>query len=144
MDATRPNFAQDGELARRFYIICESDESFQSISAGHGSGRDLKGVADFANGRQCAKNFGNALDSDLTAGGAYVTAETKQSFKGFYRVSADKNAAFTRSFVQFDGEGETANARQRAIGGHAAVALKNVCLRRDPGSPYPFLSGVPE
>jgi hypothetical protein len=29
--------------------------------------RDLKGVADFANGRECAKNFGNALGSNLTA-----------------------------------------------------------------------------
>jgi hypothetical protein len=42
----------------------------------------------------------------------------------------------TRSFVQFDGEGETANARQRAIGGHAAVTLKGICLRKDPRSPY--------
>jgi Carbohydrate-selective porin, OprB family len=37
----------------------------------------------------------------------------------------------TRSFVQFDGEGDTANARARAIGGHAAETLKNVCLRKD-------------
>ena len=41
-----------------------------------------------------------------------------------------------RSFVQFDGEGETANARQRAIGGHSAELLENVCLRKDPHSPY--------
>ena len=98
----------------RFYVICESDRSFRAISAGHGSGRDLKGAADFANGRECAKNFGNAMDSDLTAGGAYVTGETKTSFKGYYRVSATQDAVLMRSFVQFDGEGETANARQRA------------------------------
>jgi hypothetical protein len=136
MDATRPNDLGDGKLGRRFYIICESDRSFRAISAGHGGGRDLKGIADFANGRQCAKNFGNAMDSKLTAGGAYVTAETKTSFKGYYRASAKKDAVFTRSFIQFDGEGETANARQREIGGHPAELLRNVCLRRDPHSPY--------
>jgi hypothetical protein len=136
MDATRPNDLDDGELGRRFYVICESDRSFRAISAGHGSGRDLGGIADFANGRQCAKNFGNAMDSDLTAGGAYVTGETKTSFKGYYHVSAKEDAVLMRSFVQFDGEGETANARQREIGGHAAVVLKGVCLLKDPRSPY--------
>jgi hypothetical protein len=136
MDATRPNDLGDGQLGRRFYVICEADRSFRAISAGHGGGRDLKGIADFANGRRCAKNFGNALDSKLTAGGAYVTRETKTSFKGYYRVSAKQDAVLIRSFVQFDGEGETANARQREIGGHATVLLRAVCLRKDPRSPY--------
>ncbi|MCP1845606.1 hypothetical protein ACVIHI_008925 [Bradyrhizobium sp. USDA 4524] len=136
MDATRPNDLGDGKLGRRFYVVCESERSFRAISAGHGGGRDLKGVADFANGRRCAKNFGNAMDSNLTAGGAYVTGETKTSFKGYYRVSAKQDAVLIRSFVQFDGEGETANARQREIGGHPAELLRNVCLRKDPRSPY--------
>jgi hypothetical protein len=136
MDATRPNDLGGGKLGRRFYVICESERSFRVISAGHGSGRDLKDIAVFENGRQCAKNFGNAMDSKLTAGGAYVTAETKTSFKGYYRVSATKDAALARSFLQFDGEGETANARQREIGGHAAELLRNVCLRKDPHSRY--------
>ncbi|MCC8937538.1 hypothetical protein H8A99_13920 [Bradyrhizobium sp. Arg68] len=136
MDATRPNDLGDGKLGRRFYVICESDRSFSAISAGHGGGRDLNGIADFANGRHCAKNFGNAMDSSLTAGGAYVTGETKTSFKGYYRVSAKQDAVLIRSFVQFDGEGETANARQREIGGHPAELLRNVCLRKDPRSPY--------
>jgi hypothetical protein len=118
MDATRPNDLGDGNLGRRFYVICESERSFRAISAGHGGGRDLKGFADFANGRRCAKNFGNAMYSTLTTGGAYVTGETKTSFKGYYRVSAKQDAVLIRSFVQFDGEGETANARQREIGGH--------------------------
>jgi hypothetical protein len=132
MDATRPNDPSGG----RFYIICESNRSFHAISAGHGSGRDLKGAADFSNGRECAKNFGNAMDSDLTAGGAYVTGEARTSFKGYYRVSTTQDAVFMRTFLQFDGEGETANARRRAIGGHAAAALKGVCLRKKPSSPY--------
>jgi hypothetical protein len=136
MDATRPNDASDGGPGHRFYVICESDRSFHAISAGHGSGRNLNGIADFANGRRCAKNFGNANDSYLTAGGAYVTAETKASFKGYYRASAGRNAVLMRSFVQFDGEGETANARQREIGGHAAVLLRGICLLKDPSNPY--------
>ena len=136
MDATLPNDLSDGEPGRRFYIVCEAARSFRAISAGHGGGRDLSGVAEFANGRACAKNFGNAMDSDLTAGGAYVTAETKTSFKGYYRNFANQETVLTRSFVQFDGEGETANARRRAIGGHAAVTLKGVCLQKDPRSPY--------
>ena len=82
MDATRPNDLSDGKAGSRFYVICESDRSFRAISAGHGGGRDLKGIAYFANGRRCAKNFSNAMDSKLTAGGAYVTGETKTSFKG--------------------------------------------------------------
>lgn len=136
MDATRPSDPDDGGLGRRFYIICEADHSFRAISAGHGSGRNLKGVADFANGRQCAKNFSNALDSELTAGGAYVTAETNETFKGYYRASRGHDEILVRSFVQFDGEGETANARQRLIGGHAAQVLRGMCRLRNPGSPY--------
>jgi len=76
------------------------------------------------------------MDSRLTAGGAYVTGETKTSFKGYYRASAKQDAVLIRSFIQFDGEGETANARQREIGGHPAELLRNVCLRKDPHSPY--------
>ena len=136
MDATRPSDLGNGQSGRRFFIICETKRSFSAISSGHGSGRDLKGAADFANGRRCAKNFSNALSSELTAGGAYVTAEIKTSFKGYYAVSANHGEALLRSFLQFDGEGETANARIRAIGGHAAQVLRGLCLRKMPGSSY--------
>ncbi|QQO23472.1 hypothetical protein JJB98_27830 [Bradyrhizobium diazoefficiens] len=136
MDATRPNDSSEGKFGGRFYVICESNRSFRTISAGHGGGRHLKGIADFANGRRCAKNFSNAPDSELTAGGAYLTGETKTSFKGYFRASAKQEAVLIRSFVQFEGEGETANARQREIGGHPAELLRNVCLRKDPRSPY--------
>src|SRR5262249_60407937 len=91
MDATRTGYLSDGEVGRRFYVICEADRSFRATSAGHGGGGNLKGIADFANGRRCAKNFSNAMDSELTAGGAYVTGETKASFKGYYRVSAKQD-----------------------------------------------------
>ena len=131
MDATRP-----GGLGRRFYVICEANRTFRAVPAGHGSGLNLAGYANFANGQQCAKNFGNAMDSKLTTGGPYITAEEKTSFKGYYRASGGKDAVLIRSFVQFDGEGEAANARPRAIGGHPAVVLKGICLRKNPGSPY--------
>ena len=136
MDATRPHDSSDGGSGRRFYIICESERSFRAIAAGHGGGRSLRGIADFSNGRRCAKHFSNAMSSSLTAGGVYVTGETKTSFKGYYRVSGKQKMALMRSFVQFDGEGETANAEQRAIGGHAAVSIKGPCLLREPRSPY--------
>ncbi|MGZ8400776.1 MAG: hypothetical protein ACXWVI_05720 [Methyloceanibacter sp.] len=131
MDATRP-----AGFGRRFYVICEDARSFRAVPAGHGNGRNLQGIANFANGVRCAKNFSNAMDSKLTTGGAYMTEETITSFKGYYRDSAGKFVAFNRSFVQFDGEGDTANARPRAIGGHPAVLLRGVCLRKDPKSPY--------
>lgn len=134
MDATRPHAL--GKVGHRFYIICEADRSFRAMSSGHGGGRRLNGIANFANGKRCARNFGNAMGSRLTTGGAYVTSETITSFKGFYPVSGGRHAALVRSFVQFDGEGETANARPREIGGHAAVLLRGMCLRKKPDSPY--------
>ncbi|MFW8588744.1 hypothetical protein ACOJBM_39775 [Rhizobium beringeri] len=136
MDATRPNDLTDGPSGGRFYIICEGEQSFQAISSGHGGGRNLPGGANFTNGRQCAKNFGNALNSNLTAGGAYLTSEIKTSFKGYYSVSPKQDAFLTRSFVQFDGIGETANARQRAIGGHASALVSGICMMKNPNSPF--------
>ena len=130
MDATRP-----AGLGRRFYVICEADRTFRAVPSGHGNGRNIKGIANFANGIRCAKNFSNALDSKLTTGGPYVTAEIRTSFKGYYRA-AGKNAALLRSFLQFEGEGDTANARERAIGGHPAVVLRVQCRRKDPDSTY--------
>ena len=131
MDATRP-----GGLGRRFYVICEASRTFRAVPSGHGNGRNLKGIADFANGARCAKNFSNAMDSKLTTGGPYMTAEIKTSFKGYYRAAGGKSVPLMRSFVQFDGEGDTANARPRAIGGHPGVIVAQHCRRKAPGSPY--------
>ena len=130
MDATRP-----AGFGRRFYVICEAEQNFRAVPSGHGSGRNVAGV-NFTNGIQCAKNFSNAMDSKLTTGGSYVTEETITRFKGYYRNAAGKYVAFSRSFVQFDGEGDTANARPRAIGGHPAAVLRVACRRKDPDSPY--------
>lgn len=139
MDATRPSVARSGGVARRFYIICEHDLSFRAISSGYGNGRRLPGV-NFANGRRCAKNFSNAEGSKLTTGGGYVTAETRTSFKGYYRTRG-KSVPLLRAFVQFEGEGDTANARERAIGGHSAVLLRRMCLRKNPDSPFANAKG---
>lgn len=134
MDATRPS-AVGKHLGRRFYIICEVDQKFEAISSGYGNGRNLRGLANFANGRRCAKNFSNAEGSKLTTGGAYVTGEEITSFKGYYR-SGGKLTPLLRTFIQFDGEGDTANARPRAIGGHPSVLLRASCRRKDPDNPY--------
>ncbi|MBN9220663.1 MAG: hypothetical protein J0I79_22170 [Mesorhizobium sp.] len=142
MDATRPGDLGNGVLGRRYYIVCEASQSFRAISSGHGGGRNLKGTVDFSNGRRCVKNFGNAMDSELTAGGAYMTRETKTSFKGYYRTAAKQDAAFVRTFIQFDGEGEAANARQRVIGGHAAQVLRTMCMRKSPKSSYADHDGM--
>ena len=133
-DATRPSTSRNGRPGRRFYIICEADKSFRAISSGYGNGRKLQ-RANFSNGRQCAKNFSNAEGSKLTTGGSYVTAETRTSFKGYHRLSGRKKP-FHRTFLLFDGEGDTANAREREIGGHPAVFLKWQCRYRNPKSPH--------
>ncbi|MFY0634881.1 MAG: murein L,D-transpeptidase catalytic domain family protein [Vannielia sp.] len=128
MDATKPGGSG------RYYIICEQQQVFRAVSSGHGNGRKLQ-KANFSNGRQCARNFSNAEGSNLTMGGEYVTAETRTSFKGYVRQSG-KLTPFQRTFLLFDGRGETANARERAIGGHQAVFVKWQCRVKMPGSPF--------
>ncbi len=131
-DATRPNgVGQQG----RFYIICEDAHVFRVMSSGHGNGLNIPGVADFANGPVCSKNFSNAQNSYLTMGGAYVTAEEKTSFKGYYKQDG-KYVPLLRTFIRYDGEGETADARARQIGGHPSVVVRQQCRIKAPGNPY--------
>jgi hypothetical protein len=132
-DATRPSTV-NGRPGRRFYVICEGNRTFRSVSSGYGNGRKLQ-KANFSNGRQCARNFSNAEGSKLTMGGNYVTAESRTSFKGYYSQSGQRKP-FYRTFLLFDGEGETSNARERAIGGHPAVFLKWQCRLKNPRSPH--------
>ncbi len=129
-DATRPAVS-----GRRFYVICEANKTFRAVPSGHGSGRNLPGVADLSNSVRCAKNFSNAENSKLTTGGGYVTAETRTSFKGYYRADGSYQP-LVRSFLQFEGEGETANARARAIGGHPGLIVSWICRMKYPSSPY--------
>ncbi|WP_068297894.1 murein L,D-transpeptidase catalytic domain family protein [Pararhodobacter sp. CCB-MM2] len=134
MDATRPSTASGGGPGDRFYIICEESETFRAVSSGYGSGRTLP-EADFRNGRECARHFSNAEGSNLTMGGAYLTAETRTSFKGFY-TEAGERVPFERTFLLFDGMGETDNAREREIGGHVAMFLRWQCRFSSPESPH--------
>ncbi|TDX29231.1 murein L,D-transpeptidase catalytic domain family protein [Rhodovulum visakhapatnamense] len=139
MDATRPSTARGGTPGRRFYVICEAQKSFRAVSSGHGNGRKLR-RADFSNDRDCARHFSNAEGSKLTAGGPYVTAETRTSFKG-YVGAANRRVPFYRTFLLYDGEGETANARERAIGGHPAVLVRWQCRFRNPESTHADAEG---
>lgn len=134
MDATRPSADPDGAPGRRFYTICEGSKTFRATSAGYGNGRKLA-AADFSNARQCARHFSNAEGSKLTMGGEYVTAETRTSFKGYIREGGALKP-FSRTFLLFDGIGETSNARERAIGGHPAHFLKWQCRKEDPENPH--------
>nr|WP_299927788.1 murein L,D-transpeptidase catalytic domain family protein [uncultured Pelagimonas sp.] len=134
MDATRPSTGPSGAPGQRFYIICENNKTFRAVSSGYGNGRKLP-QANFANGRHCARHFSNAEGSKLSAGGYYMTAETRTSFKGYYTRSG-KRVPFYRTFLLFDGEGETRNARERAIGGHQATFLKWQCRMQQPDSSH--------
>jgi hypothetical protein len=132
-DATRPSTGADGTPGARFYVICEEEETFRAVYSGYGNGRSLP-EADFSNERECARNFSNAEGSNLTMGGAYVTAETRTSFKGYFTQSGER-VPFHRTFLLFDGMGETENAREREIGGHVAMFLRWQCRIEDPESP---------
>ncbi len=139
MDATRPSTASNGRPAERYYIICEEQQSFRAVSSGYGSGRELP-EANFRNGRECARHFSNALDSNLTMGGSYLTAEARTSHKGYYEQGG-QSVPFNRTFLVFDGMGETSNARDRAIGGHMATFHRTQCLMSAPNSPHANESG---
>ncbi|WP_108683346.1 hypothetical protein [Methyloceanibacter sp. wino2] len=134
-DATRP-----GEGAKRFYAICENKQTFRAVTSGHGAGRNFEGLANVSNNARCAKNFSNAANSHLTTGGGYLTAETRTSFKGYYS-EAGGYQPLVRSFVQYTGEGDTANARSRAIGGHSAAIVRWQCRLKMPSSKYADKSG---
>ncbi|MEM9107155.1 MAG: hypothetical protein AAGC96_16005 [Pseudomonadota bacterium] len=64
-----------------------------------------------------------------------MTAESRTSFKGYY-LRSGKRQQFHRTFLLYDGEGDTSNSRERAIGGHPAVFLKWQCRLKRPSSPY--------
>ena len=100
MDATRPNEAGNGASGHRFYVICEADYSFRAISAGHGGGRDLKGTADFANGRRCAKNFGNALEFETDGWRRVCDTRDENVFQRLLPRVTKQNAVLIRLGVK--------------------------------------------
>jgi hypothetical protein len=58
------------------------------------------------------QEFWQCVGFEPDSGGAYVTHETKTSFKGYYRNSTKQDAVLIRSFVQFDGRRD--RQRQKA------------------------------
>ena len=97
--------------------------------------RSQRGGREFLERYQLRKEFQQRDGFQADDGRPLRDGRDRTSFKGYYRASG-KYVAFSRSFVQFDGEGDTANARPRAIGGHPAAVLRISCLRKAPESPY--------
>lgn len=64
-----------------------------------------------------------------------MTAEERISFKGYHLVGGKKKPLL-RTFLSFDGEGDTANARERDIGGHGAFFLRWQCRYKHTKSQY--------
>ena len=121
---------------RRFYVICEADRSFRAISSGHGGGRNLKGIANFANGKRCAQELRQRHGLQADDRRSLCDERGDHVFQGILpRLRRKATRPLSRSFVQFDGEGETANARPREIGGHAAVLLRGVVSSKEAGQP---------
>ena len=135
MDATRPE--GDGKLGRRFYVICETDRDVSRCFSGSRQRSRFERDREFRK-RNTVREELQQCDEFQTDDRRGLCDEREEIafFKGYYRGSAGKDAVLLRSFVQFDGEGDAANARQRAIGGHPAMLLRGVCLRKDPDSPY--------
>lgn len=147
MDATKPHLLNQKQsdagspvqIGHRLYLICESLGIFKALPAGHGGGINLSKrdpTLNLKNGRHCAKYFGNVQDSNFTMGGLYLTGDTDIFFKGRLKQTDGSYCDFYRPFLNMVGEGETANAKQRAIGAHPAVlfnASKELC---DLSSPH--------
>ena len=119
-----PTILGDGKLGRRFYVICEANRSFRAISAGHGGGRDLKGIVDLANGRQCAKNFSNAMDSKLTAGGPYMTANTARLLKDIIASQREKTQFWCARSCSL-----TAKAKPQTPDSASSAGIRPYCWR---------------
>ncbi len=133
MDATRPHLLNEKEadkgaamvLGNRLYLICESLGIFKALPVSHGGGIDLKkqNGPDLKNGRHCAKYFGNIDSTYLTMGGRYMTDIMKYFYKGKVRQKDGGYCDYSRPFLTFTGEGETANAKERAIGAHPVLKM---------------------
>jgi hypothetical protein len=134
MDATRPSTGSDGGPGQRFYVICEAEETFRAVSSGYGNGRSLPGRT-FSNERECARNFSNAEGSNLTMGGAYLTAETRTSFKGYFSDGGERVPFTAPSFCS------TAWARRRTRASAKSAAMwrcscAGSAATSDPESPH--------
>jgi hypothetical protein len=134
MDATKRHDMGGEEMppGDRAYLICEDTHTFMPFSAGHGAGT---AVLHAQNSKGCAKHFGNAYGSNMTTGGTYWTGTINRSIKGKLRNGEGTFSVYSRSFLRFEGEGLTGNAKKRDLGLHAAVALTDGCYQHEPSNP---------
>lgn len=117
-----------GATNNRAYLICEEQKIFFPFSSGHGSGAKIEGLK-LGNPRECARNFGNAMGSSLTAGGRFMTGKAHNFYKGEVGVHDGEHKSFCRWFMDFEGVGENSNARDRDLGLHPAVLGKKGCYK---------------
>lgn len=119
-----------GAVNNRAYLICEDQKIFFPFSSGHGSGAKIDGLK-LANPRECASNFGNAMGSNLTAGGRFMTGKAHNIYKGELGAHDGMHKPYCRWFMDFEGVGENSNARERDLGLHPAVIGKKGCYKAD-------------
>ena len=132
----RPGLLTDGHsVGKRLYLICESLHIFAALPVGHGMGVKI-GNLDMTNAKNCDQNFGNALNSNLTMGGNFMTDTMIHSYKGEVMQPDGSACAYSRPFINLIGEGETSNAPDREIGVHPTIVLDDGCYRCQPDSPH--------
>ena len=118
----------DGKLGPRFHVIC-GRPIVRCDSAGHGAAA-IQGIVDFANGQAGARRTSAMRWIRRDGRWAYVTAETRTSFKGYYGASAKQDAVLIRCWFSLRAKAKWANARQREIGGHVVQLLRNVVFEK--------------
>jgi hypothetical protein len=149
-DMTRPHLLNEKDVTsgkadpitgNRLYLICESLGIFKALPVAHGGGIDLTKQdkdLNLKNGMRCAKNFGNVMGSLFTMGGDYLTGDLENSYKGKVLQKDGSACDYSRPFLDFTGEGETANADKddRDIGAHPVILIGEGSYRcTAPGDP---------
>ena len=98
--------------------------------------RSQRGGREFLERYQLREEFQQCDGFQADDGRPLRDGRDRSLVQGLLSQRSGKYVAFSRSFVQFEGEGDTANARPRAIGGHPAAVLRVACRRKAPESPY--------
>ncbi len=133
MDATRPN--DMGGSGHRFYVICESSQSFRAIAAGHGGGRNLGGIANFANGRRLRQEL-RQCDGFGSDGRRRLCDQRDENVVQRLLPGLGTGGGFHTRVSPVRWRRRDCERQGTRVGGHAAVALKGLCLMKRPSSPY--------
>ena len=116
MDATRPHDLNVGKVGARFYVICESALIVPCLFDGSRRRPQFERHRGFRQRKAVREKLRQRYGSVPDCWWALCNRRDENILPLRLCASAKKDAALIRSFVQFDGEGETANARQREIG----------------------------